>query len=90
MEEILVIAALGAFFAAALTVPAGFGLSTMLTPFALLLMPPHEAVAVVAVVHGAHNAAKMLEYVGFGRPYRFPTLWCLVSNWRGIGCHSSK
>ena len=20
----------------------------------------------------------MLEYVGFGRPYRFPTLWCLV------------
>ena len=39
MEEILVIAALGAFFAAALTVPAGFGLSTMLTPFALLLMP---------------------------------------------------
>ena len=58
MEEILVIAALGAFFAAALTVPAGFGLSTMLTPFALLLMPPHEAVAVVAVVHGAHNAAK--------------------------------
>ena len=49
MEEILVIAALGAFFAAALTVPAGFGLSTMLTPFALLLMPPHEAVAVVAV-----------------------------------------
>ena len=58
MEEILVIAALGAFFAAALTVPVGFGLSTMLTPFALLLMPPHEAVAVVAVVHGAHNAAK--------------------------------
>ena len=29
MEEILVIAALGAFFAAALTVPAGFGLSTL-------------------------------------------------------------
>ena len=58
MDEILVIAAIGAFFAAALTVPAGFGLSTMLTPFALLLMPPHEAVAVVAVVHGAHNAAK--------------------------------
>ena len=58
VDEILVIAAIGAFFAAALTVPAGFGLSTMLTPFALLLMPPHEAVAVVAVVHGAHNAAK--------------------------------
>ena len=90
MEEILVIAALGAFFAAALTVPAGFGLSTMLTPFALLLMPPHEAVAVVAVVHGAHNAAKCWSMWGFGRPYRFPTLWCLVSNWRGIGCYSSK
>ncbi len=56
--EILLVAAIGAFLAAALTVPAGFGLSTMLTPFALLLMAPHEAVAVVAVVHGAHNAAK--------------------------------
>lgn len=56
--EILLLAAVGAFSAAALTVPAGFGLSTMLTPFALLLMAPHEAVAVVAVVHGANNAAK--------------------------------
>ena len=56
--DILIVVAIGAFFAAALTVPAGFGLSTMLTPFVLLLMPPHEAVAVVAVVHGAHNAAK--------------------------------
>ena len=58
MNEVLIIAALGAFVAAALTVPAGFGLSTILTPFVLLLMGPHEAVAVVAVVHGAHNAAK--------------------------------
>ena len=58
MDEVLIIAALGAFIAAALTVPAGFGLSTILTPFVLLLMSPHEAVAVVAVVHGAHNAAK--------------------------------
>ena len=58
MDEVLIIAALGAFVAAALTVPAGFGLSTILTPFVLLLMGPHEAVAVVAVVHGAHNAAK--------------------------------
>ena len=38
--------------------PAGFGLSTILTPLVLLLMGPHEAVAVVAVVHGAHNAGK--------------------------------
>ena len=53
MEE-LVLVALGAFLAAALTVPAGFGLSTILTPMVLLLMGPHEAVAVVAVVHGAH------------------------------------
>lgn len=58
MDQVLIIAALGAFIAAALTVPAGFGLSTILTPFVLLLMSPHEAVAVVAVVHGAHNAAK--------------------------------
>ena len=49
-----------AFLAAALTVPAGFGLSTMLTPMVLLIMGPHEAVAVVAVVHGAHNAGKFL------------------------------
>ena len=54
--EFLVLAFVGAFFAAALTVPAGFGLSTMLTPMVLLIMGPHEAVAVVAVVHGAHNA----------------------------------
>jgi len=58
--ELLLLACLGAFFAAALTVPAGFGLSTMLTPIVLLLMGPHEAVAVVAVVHGAHNAGKYL------------------------------
>ena len=57
MEELLLVA-IGAFLAAALTVPAGFGLSTILTPLVLLLMGPHEAVAVVAVVHGAHNAGK--------------------------------
>ena len=49
MEEILIVS-LGAFLAAALTVPAGFGLSTILTPLVLLLLPVHEAVAVVAVV----------------------------------------
>ena len=48
--EFFVLAFVGAFFAAALTVPAGFGLSTMLTPMVLLMMGPHEAVAVVAVV----------------------------------------
>ena len=57
MEELLLVA-IGSFLAAALTVPAGFGLSTILTPLVLLLRGPHEAVAVVAVVHGAHNAGK--------------------------------
>ena len=57
MEELLLVA-IGSFLAAALTVPAGFSLSTILTPLVLLLMGPHEAVAVVAVVHGAHNAGK--------------------------------
>ena len=67
MEDLLLVA-IGAFLAAALTVQAGFGLSTMLTPMVLLLMGPHEAVAVVAIVHGAHNAGKfaaLKEHVDF-------------------------
>ena len=60
MQEILLIS-IGAFFAAALTVPAGFGLSTLLTPLVLLVLPVHEAVAVVAIVHCAHNAGKFLS-----------------------------
>ena len=56
--EYLLLVAIAAFLAAALTVPAGFGLSTMLTPMALLFMGPHEAVAVVAIVHGVHNMGK--------------------------------
>ena len=66
--EGLILVAVGAFLVAALTVPAGFGLSTMLTPMVLLLMGPHEAVAVVAIVHGAHNAGKfaaLKEHVNF-------------------------
>jgi uncharacterized membrane protein YfcA len=59
MEEILLVS-LGAFLAAALTVPAGFGLSTILTPLILFLLPVHEAVAVVAIVHCAHNAGKYI------------------------------
>ncbi|MFQ3344525.1 MAG: putative membrane protein YfcA [Candidatus Thalassarchaeaceae archaeon] len=59
--DTIVIAFFGAFFAAALTVPAGFGLSTVLTPVVLLMMGPHEAIAVVAVVHGAHNAGKYIS-----------------------------
>lgn len=60
MDEFLALVAIGAFIAAALTVPAGFGLSTILTPLVLLLMSPHEAVAVVAIVHGAHNMGKLV------------------------------
>ena len=38
--EFLALAFFAAFLAAALTVPAGFGLSTMLTPVVLLMMVP--------------------------------------------------
>lgn len=54
----ILIAVFGTFIAATLTVPAGFGLSTILTPLVLLMMKPHEAIAVVALVHCAHNASK--------------------------------
>ena len=76
----LVLVAAGAFIAAALTVPAGFGLSTMLTPLVLLVMGPHEAVAVVAVVHGAHNAGKfavLKKHVDFGA-FRKYGIWLVV------------
>jgi uncharacterized membrane protein YfcA len=42
-----------------LTVPAGFGLATMITPIVFLWLEPHEAVAVVGIVHGSHNAWKL-------------------------------
>ncbi len=65
---IIIIIFVGVIFASALTVPAGFGLSTMLTPITLLLMSPHEAVTVVAIIHGIHNGAKYIslrDYVDF-------------------------
>ena len=68
MEATILLIVFTAFLAAALTVPAGFGLSTMLTPVVLLVLDPHEAVAVVAIVHGAHNYAKyfsLKEHVDF-------------------------
>ena len=79
MEELLLVA-IGSFLAAALTVPAGFGLSTILTPLVLLLMGPHEAVAVVAVVHGAHNAGKfaaLRESVAF-EAFRRYGVWLVL------------
>ena len=57
---LLVLSLIITFIAAALTVPAGFGLATMLTPLALLwFTDPHEAITVVAIIHGAHNAWKL-------------------------------
>ena len=60
MDVMLIIVSMAiTLIAAALTVPAGFGLATMLTPVVLLWLPPHEAIAVVAIIHGAHNAWKL-------------------------------
>ena len=56
---LIIISMVITLIAAALTVPAGFGLATMLTPVVLLWLPPHEAIAVVAIIHGAHNAWKL-------------------------------
>jgi len=58
MDPWLVVGLTGCVFAAALTVPAGFGLATMLTPLFLVWFEPHQAVAGVAVVHGVHNGFK--------------------------------
>ncbi|RJU79990.1 MAG: hypothetical protein DWC09_08670 [Candidatus Poseidoniales archaeon] len=67
------------FLAAALTVPAGFGLATMITPVVFLWLEPHEAVAVVAIVHGSHNAWKLKvlrESVDYSSVRRFG--WAMV------------
>ena len=55
---LIVVSMVITLLAAALTVPAGFGLATMLSPVVLFWLPPHEAIAVVAIIHGAHNAWK--------------------------------
>lgn len=55
---IVVVGLFACVLAAALTVPAGFGLATMTTPLFLIWFEPHHAIAGVAVVHGAHNAMK--------------------------------
>jgi len=78
--EIIILAIVLSFAAAALTVPAGFGLSTMLTPVVLMLMAPHEAIAVVAVVHGAHNAGKswaLWGHINF-RAFRRYGIWLVL------------
>ena len=81
MIELVAIAA-ATILIAALTVPAGFGLSTMLTPLVLLLMGPHEAVAVIAIVHGAHNAGKfaaLKEHVDFSAFKRYG-IWLVIGS----------
>ncbi|DAC24261.1 MAG TPA: sulfite exporter TauE/SafE family protein [Candidatus Poseidoniales archaeon] len=78
----LVAIAVATILVAALTVPAGFGLSTMLTPLVLLLMGPHEAVAVIAIVHGAHNAGKfaaLKEHVDFSAFKRYG-IWLVIGS----------
>ena len=80
MDLTLVVFSLAAtFFAAALTVPAGFGLATMITPVVFLWLEPHEAVAVVGIVHGSHNAWKLKvlrESVDFEAVKRYG--WAMV------------
>jgi uncharacterized membrane protein YfcA len=77
--ELVVFTLLATFVAAALTVPAGFGLATMITPVVFLWLDPHEAVAVVARVHGSHNAWKLKvlrESVDYTAVRRFG--WAMV------------
>tara|TARA_B100000459_G_scaffold136641_1_gene93341 strand:- start:1480 stop:2229 length:750 start_codon:yes stop_codon:yes gene_type:complete len=77
---LIVFSLLATFLAAALTVPAGFGLATMITPVVFLWLEPHEAVAVVAIVHGSHNAWKLKalrESVNYSSVRRFG--WALIA-----------
>ena len=82
--------ALGAFIAAALTVPAGFGLSTMLTPLVLLIADPYEAVAIVAVIHGIHNGWKLVvlkNHIDFEAFKRYG-IWLVIGATGGALLHS--
>ena len=80
METVVVILAmLVCVVAAALTVPAGFGLATMMTPVFLVWFDPHQAIAGVAIVHGAHNLIKsrmLREYIDRDALKRFG--WALL------------
>ena len=65
MDVMLIVFCMAAtLLAAALTVPAGFGLATMITPVMLLWLDPHLAIAAVAVVHAAHNCSKLVLHKG--------------------------
>ena len=58
LDFLVILGLFGCLIAAALTVTAGFGLATMTTPLFLIWFEPHQAIAGVAIVHGAHNAMK--------------------------------
>ncbi len=79
MDAIVIFGLAGCMLAAALTVPAGFGLATMTTPLFLLWFEPHQAIAGVALVHGAHNAMKcrlLRTHIDFDALRRFG--WALL------------
>ena len=87
---IIFVVTLGAFIAAALTVPAGFGLSTMLTPLVLFIVNPYEAVAIVAVVHGVHNGWKLVllkDHVDLDAFKRYG-IWLVIGATGGALLHS--
>ena len=77
---LLLFSLIATFFAAALTVPAGFGLATMITPvvfFGLVLM----AVAVVAIVHGfiTHGNSRFSERASITHRSK---IWMGNGHWR--------
>ena len=52
----------------------------MLTPLVLFIVGPHEAVAIVAVIHGAHNGWKLVvlkEFVDFDAFKRYG-IWLVI------------
>ena len=79
MDILIILGLFGCVLAAALTVPAGFGLATMTTPIFLIWFEPHQAIAGVAIVHGAHNAIKahmLRQHIDKGALRRFG--WALL------------
>ena len=62
MEDIAIYALMwfATFCIAALTVPTGFGLATLLTPVVLfVVVDPFVAIGLVALIHGWHNCVKL-------------------------------
>ena len=55
----ILIIALAAFFASALTLFSGFGLGTLLMPVVAIFVPVELAIAITAIVHFANNLFKL-------------------------------